>query len=54
MSAAPSTKIGFKETAALVLISFLALYLELILIRWIPGCVKIIAYYTNLVLISSF
>jgi hypothetical protein len=38
----------------LVLISFLALYFEVILIRWIPGQVQIIGYFTNLVLIASF
>jgi len=42
-----------RETAELILISFLALFLELALIRWIPGCIKFIGYYTNLVLISS-
>jgi SAM-dependent methyltransferase len=42
-----------KVVAELVLISFLGLFLELALIRWIPGCVKIIGYYTNLVLIST-
>ncbi|MFC2173329.1 spermidine synthase [Acidobacteriota bacterium] len=38
----------------LFLISFLALYLEIALIRWIPGHLRIIAYYTNFVLMASF
>lgn len=43
-----------QRAVLLALVSFLALYLELFLIRWIPGCLKVIGYYTNLVLISSF
>jgi hypothetical protein len=35
-------------------LSFLALFLELMLIRWAPAVVRLIAYYANLVLISSF
>src|SRR3990172_8427656 len=38
----------------LFLISFLALYFEVVLIRWIPGQVTIIGYFTNHVLIASF
>ena len=38
----------------LFLVSFLALYLEVALIRWIPGHLRIIAYYTNFVLLASF
>jgi len=38
----------------LVLISFLALYYEIALIRWIPGQVLIVGYFTNLVLIACF
>jgi SAM-dependent methyltransferase len=49
---AERTKI--KAVLSLVLVSFLALFLELALIRWIPGVIKIVGYYTNLVLISSF
>lgn len=44
----------YQSAAALFLVSFIALFLELALIRWIPGCIKIVGYYTNLVLISSF
>jgi predicted membrane-bound spermidine synthase len=35
-------------------LSFLALFLELTIIRWVPGSVKLVAYYANLMLISSF
>jgi len=35
-------------------LSFLALFLELMLIRWSPAVVRLIAYYANLILISSF
>ena len=38
----------------LLLASFLALFLELALIRFIPAYVRAIGYYTNLVLIASF
>ena len=34
--------------------SFVVLALELILIRWIPGQVRVIAYFPNLILISAF
>jgi hypothetical protein len=34
--------------------SFLALFLELMLIRWVPAALEIIAYYSNLLLLSSF
>src|ERR1700726_4364193 len=35
-------------------ISFLALFLELMVIRWEPAVVRLVAYYANLMLISSF
>src|SRR5277367_176164 len=35
-------------------LSFLALFLELMVIRWAPAVVRLIAYYANLMLISSF
>lgn len=34
--------------------SFLLLYFELTLIRWIPGQVRVIAYFTNFTLIAAF
>lgn len=35
-------------------LSFLALFLELMAIRWAPAVVRLVAYYANLMLISSF
>ncbi len=35
-------------------LSFIALFLELMVIRWSPSVVRLIAYYANLMLISSF
>lgn len=40
-------------TARLVLISFLSLYFELTLIRWIPTQIRLLAYFTNFVLIAA-
>src|ERR1700722_13260075 len=34
--------------------SFIALFLELMIIRWVPAVVPVVAYYANLMLISSF
>jgi hypothetical protein len=42
--------LGFRLFA----LSFTALFLELMLIRWVPAVVRFVAYYTNLLLISSF
>jgi len=38
----------------LVALSFAALFLELMVIRWVPSVVPFIAYYANLMLLSSF
>jgi hypothetical protein len=35
-------------------LSFTALFLELMVIRWVPSEVRLVAYYANLLLISSF
>lgn len=35
-------------------LSFIALFLELMVIRWAPSVVRLVAYYANLLLISSF
>lgn len=35
-------------------LSFTALFLELIVIRWVPSVVRLVAYYANLMLLSSF
>ena len=44
------------RTAAprLFALSFLSLFLELMVIRWVPGSVRLVAYFANLMLISSF
>ncbi|MEX0891836.1 MAG: hypothetical protein WEB88_06655 [Gemmatimonadota bacterium] len=38
----------------LVVVSFIVLFQELALIRWLPGQVRVAAYFPNLVLISAF
>lgn len=38
----------------LLALSFAALFLELMMIRWVPAVVRLVAYYGNLLLISSF
>lgn len=38
----------------LFLLSFAALFLELMVIRWAPSQVRLVAYYANLMLVSSF
>lgn len=38
----------------LFVLSFTALFLELMLIRWVPTTFKLVAYYANMMLISSF
>jgi hypothetical protein len=35
-------------------LSFLCLFLELMVIRWVPGSIRLVAYFANLMLISSF
>src|SRR2546423_218014 len=38
----------------LFMLSFAALFLELMVIRWVPSTMRFVAYYANLMLISSF
>src|SRR3970040_3096770 len=38
----------------LFLSSFLSLFLELLLIRWVPSIIRVVAYYGNLMLLSAF
>ena len=38
----------------LLLASFLSLYVELLLIRWIPSTIHFVAFFNNLILIASF
>lgn len=52
--AAESTRDGkYGSGTRLILISFLSLYFELTLIRWIPTQVRLLAYFTNFVLIAA-
>ena len=34
--------------------SFVVLFQELVLIRWLPGQVRVLAYFPNLILLSAF
>lgn len=43
-----------EKKVSLILASLLALFLELVFIRWIPSNVMSLAYFSNIVLISSF
>src|SRR5581483_9642167 len=45
---------GRSRGLELFCLSFLALFLGLMVIRWAPAVVRLIAYYANLILISSF
>ena len=48
------TTTGALDGWRLLLASFLSLYVELILIRWIPSNLHIIGFFSNLVLIACF
>ena len=50
----PDSSIRRRRGLELFCLSFIALFLELMLIRWAPAVVRLIAYYANLILISSF
>lgn len=43
-----------RAEAELFLLSFTALFFQIVLIRWIPATVPLIAFFTNLVLLASF
>src|SRR3954464_2523611 len=47
-----SNRIPFKWQ--MFILSFTALFLELMVIRWVPSVVRLVAYYANLMLLSSF
>jgi hypothetical protein len=54
---APQTGLGAGSTRQgleLFCLSFLALFLELMVIRWAPAAARLVAYYANLMLVSSF
>jgi hypothetical protein len=38
----------------LVVVSFLLLFLELAVIRWLPATIRVVAYFSNVVLVSCF
>ena len=38
----------------IVLVSFVVLFQELALIRWVPSQVRVVAYFPNVVLMSAF
>ncbi len=42
------------SSARLFLISFLVLFLEVALIRWMPAYVRLLAYFSNFILLASF
>ena len=54
LSQATDHEAGRRRGLELFCLSFLALFLELMVIRWAPAVVRLIAYYANLMLISSF
>src|SRR5262245_16688031 len=43
-----------RAAAAILASSFLILFLELALIRWIPAHVRVVSYFSNLVLLACF
>ncbi len=49
-----STRWTFHPGVGLFLASFLSLFLELLLIRWVPSLIRVVAFYANLMLIASF
>ena len=48
------TDVVIAPTLRLFIASFLSLFLELLLIRWVPAQIRVVAYYGNLMLLSSF
>ena len=52
--AAPKVAFLRRPGTQLFLTSFLALYAELLCIRWIPAYVRFISYFTNFILLASF
>jgi hypothetical protein len=54
LSQATDLDVRRRRGLELFCLSFVALFLELMVIRWEPAVVRLIAYYANLMLISSF
>lgn len=44
----------FFKMSELFLVSFVTLFFEILFIRWIPSSIQIVAYFTNIILISAF
>jgi len=42
------------KTARLFLVSFLTLFLEVALIRWMPAYIRLLSYFSNFILLASF
>src|SRR6266498_5542213 len=49
-----SSRVGSRTYWRLALISFLTLYLELVVIRWLASEVRIFAYFKNFPLMAAF
>src|SRR3954468_24098071 len=49
-----ATSVDPAKFVHLLALSFAALFLELMVIRWVPCVIRLVAYYANLLLISSF
>src|SRR6476661_4870477 len=54
MTAEPAPARPRPSVLPLVAASFVTLATEIVLIRWLPGQVRVIAYFPNLILIASF
>jgi hypothetical protein len=54
LSRATDLQVRRRRGLELFCLSFVALFLELMVIRWEPAVVRLVAYYANLMLISSF
>jgi SAM-dependent methyltransferase len=54
LGAIPTFQSARCDGLRLFALSFAALFLELMVIRWVPAVVRFVAYYSNLMLISSF
>src|SRR3954468_1645660 len=52
LATAPQTDHSLPSRRRLLLVSIVSLYLELMLIRWLPTQVRILAYFNNVILIS--
>src|SRR5438477_1929469 len=54
MSVAWPGALARRKDVQLFLTSFLALYTELVCIRWMPAHVRFLSYFTNFILLASF